>query len=51
MSISSALVKLVAEEPESPALRQASGELRESAKRRLDTLAQADLAAREQAWR
>ncbi len=33
------------------ALRQASGELRDSAKRRLDTLAQADLVPRERAWR
>ena len=33
------------------ALRRASGELRDAAKRRLDTLAQADLAPREEAWR
>jgi hypothetical protein len=33
------------------ALRQAGAERRESLKKSLDTLAQADLAAREQAWR
>jgi Arc/MetJ family transcription regulator len=33
------------------ALRQAGGDHREAVKRRLDLLAQADLAAREQAWR
>lgn len=33
------------------ALRQAGGEQQRTAKRRLDLLANADLAAREQAWR
>jgi Arc/MetJ family transcription regulator len=33
------------------ALRQVSGEFRDAAKRRLETLAQADLAPREEAWR
>jgi Arc/MetJ family transcription regulator len=33
------------------ALRAVSGERRDAAKRRLDTLAQTDLAPREKAWR
>ncbi len=33
------------------ALRQAGGDHRQAVKRRLDLLARADLAAREQAWR
>jgi Arc/MetJ family transcription regulator len=33
------------------ALRRASGDSHDAAKRRLDVLAQADLAAREEAWR
>jgi Arc/MetJ family transcription regulator len=33
------------------ALRHASGDSQDAAKKRLDVLAQADLAAREEAWR